>query len=48
MRPARTTTSRSIRLRVAHLVRRHLSWSRKQGHLELLMCMFLHRADTSF
>ncbi|WP_143342139.1 IS1 family transposase [Deinococcus indicus] len=37
----------TLRLRVAHLVRRSLSFSRKQAHLELLIWMFIHRYNAS-
>ena len=37
----------TLRLRVAHLVRRSLSFSRKQAHLELLVWMFIHRYNAS-
>ncbi|WP_256566058.1 IS1 family transposase [Deinococcus sp. QL22] len=37
----------TLRLRVAHLVRKSLSFSRKQEHLELLIWMFIHRYNAS-
>ncbi|WP_168734942.1 IS1 family transposase [Deinococcus sp. KSM4-11] len=37
----------TLRVRVAHLVRQSLSFSRKQAHLELLIWMFIHRYNAS-
>lgn len=37
----------TLRLRVAHLVRRSLSFSRKPAHLELLVWIFIHRYNAS-
>ncbi|UQN09003.1 IS1 family transposase [Deinococcus sp. QL22] len=37
----------TLRLRIAHLVRKSLSLSRKQEHLELLIWLFIHRDNAS-
>ncbi|MDB5046000.1 MAG: hypothetical protein JWQ08_2050 [Deinococcus sp.] len=37
----------TLRLRVAHLVRKSLSFSRKPEHLELLIWMVIHRDNAS-
>jgi insertion element IS1 protein InsB len=37
----------TLRLRVAHLVRRSLSFSRKQANLEMLVWLFIHRYNAS-
>jgi len=37
----------TLRLRIAHLVRKSLSFSRKQAHLEMLVWLFIHRYNAS-
>ena len=37
----------TLRLRIAHLVRKSLSFSRKQANLELLIWLFIHRYNAS-
>lgn len=37
----------TLRLRLAHLVRRSLSFSRKQANLEMLVWLFIHRYNAS-
>ncbi|MBB5235180.1 IS1 family transposase, partial [Deinococcus budaensis] len=37
----------TLRLRLAHLVRRSLAFSRSQVHLETLVWLFLHRYNRS-
>ena len=38
----------TLRLRIAHLVRKSLSFSRKQVNLEMLIWLFIHRYNASF
>ena len=37
----------TLRLRIAHLVRKSLSFSRKQVNLEMLIWLFIHRYNAS-
>ncbi len=37
----------TLRLRLAHLVRKSLSFSRKQAYLEMLVWLFIHRYNAS-
>ena len=37
----------TLRLRIAHLVRKSLSFSRKQANLEMLIWLFIHRYNAS-
>ena len=37
----------TLRLRIAHLVRKSLSFSRKQVNLEMLVWLFIHRYNAS-
>ncbi|GGL78390.1 hypothetical protein GCM10010840_15320 [Deinococcus aerolatus] len=38
----------TLRVRLAHLVRKTLSFSRKQANLEMLIWLFIHRYNASF
>ena len=38
----------TLRLRIAHLVRKSLSFSRQQVNLEMLIWLFIHRSNASF
>jgi hypothetical protein len=38
----------TLRARLAHLVRRSLSFSRRQSHLEAVVWLFIHHYNASF